>query len=75
MRATFPTEADEQPVLGAAPPTVLTRWTLVTLLNKRSGPTDLGIEAGAEAVDEGHRAEPAPTAAWIRLLSPTCSPV
>ena len=43
MRATCPTEAAEQPVLGAAPPTVFTRWTLVTLLNEPSGPTDLAV--------------------------------
>ena len=43
MRATCPTEADEQPVLGSVPPTVFTRWTLETLLNEPSGPTDLAV--------------------------------
>jgi hypothetical protein len=32
--------AREQPAFGGTPPTVFTRWMLVTLPNEPSGPTD-----------------------------------
>src|SRR6266566_5732312 len=45
MRAGFPASACEHPVAGAAPPAVLTRWMLVTLLNEPSGPTDFAASS------------------------------
>ena len=45
MRAVAPAESRPQPVAGAMPPAVLTRWMLVTLLNVPCGPFDFALSS------------------------------